>query len=378
MIRKLLNLLLLITIPATVFGQFEGTDTSGVSLLFIGDIMGHDEQIWSAEDRQTHTYSYDDVFQYIKPVISDADLAIANFEVTLAGPPYSGYPQFSSPAALAAACRNAGIDCLVTANNHAADKGKRGIDGTIARLDSLGIQHTGTFVSSAARDSLTPLILVKKGWKFAVLNYTFSTNGITVPSPCIVNMLEKEVVANDIAKAKNLKPDAVILFLHWGTEYDTVPSAAQRSLAAFFLDRGADIIIGSHPHVVQRMEWVRGDSSGKDKPVFYSLGNFVSNQRRSGTDGGAMVRITMREENGRLAIADAGYCLTWVYAPIVNYRKKFYILPCEEYAKMPGFFANPADYQKMNNFIRGTGSMLRRQNINVGEIFPASVNGSNR
>ena len=85
--------------------------------------MGHDEQIWSAENRETHLYNYDDVFKYIKPVISDADVAIANFEVTLAGPPYSGYPQFSSPAALALACKNAGIDYLVTANNHAAAHG---------------------------------------------------------------------------------------------------------------------------------------------------------------------------------------------------------------------------------------------------------------
>ncbi len=86
--------------------------------MFIGDIMGHDEQIWSAENRETHTYNYDDVFSYIKPIISEADIAIANFEVTLAGPPYKGYPQFSSPAALAVACQNAGIDYLVTANNH--------------------------------------------------------------------------------------------------------------------------------------------------------------------------------------------------------------------------------------------------------------------
>ena len=111
--------------------------------------MGHDEQIWSAENRETHTFNYDDVFRYIKPVISEADIAIANFEVTLGGPPYMGYPQFSSPPALAAACKNAGIDYMVTANNHAADRGKKGIAGTINRLDSLGIPHTGTFLNSA-------------------------------------------------------------------------------------------------------------------------------------------------------------------------------------------------------------------------------------
>ena len=139
-----------------------------ISLLFIGDIMGHDEQIWSAENRETHTYNYDDVFQYIKPVITEADIAIANFEVTLDGMPYIGYPQFSSPAALASACKNAGIDYFADANNHAADRGKSGIINTIARLDSIGIPHTGTFLNQAQRDSLYPLMINKSGASIAL------------------------------------------------------------------------------------------------------------------------------------------------------------------------------------------------------------------
>ena len=136
-----LTVILLFLLPASIIlkSQVIPTPDNEISLLFIGDIMGHDEQIWSAENRETHTYNYDDVFRYIKPVISEADIAIANFEVTLAGPPYKGYPQFSSPADLAVACRNAGIDYLVTANNHAADRGKNGIISTINKLDSLGI-----------------------------------------------------------------------------------------------------------------------------------------------------------------------------------------------------------------------------------------------
>ena len=200
----------------------------------MGDIMGHNEQISSAENRETHTFNYDSVFQYIKPVISEADIAIANFEVTLAGPPYTGYPQFSSPAALAAACKNAGIDYLVTANNHAADRGKKGIIGTINRLDSIGIPHTGTFLNTACRDSLYPLMIQKNGISFALLNYTYGTNGIVVPEPVIVDSLDKQVITNDINKAKEKKADFIILFLHWGTEYDTVPSKSQTELAGYF------------------------------------------------------------------------------------------------------------------------------------------------
>ena len=262
-----------------------------LSLLFIGDIMGHDEQIWSAENRETHTFDYDDVFRYIKPVISEADIAIANFEVTLAGPPYMGYPQFSSPPALAAACKNAGIDYMVTANNHAADRGKNGITGTINRLDSLGIPHTGTFLNSSSRDSLYPLMIKKNGISIALLNYTYGTNGIKVPEPVIVNILEKNVITEDIKKAKSANPDITILFLHWGTEYDTVPSKIQTDLAEYFFSLGVDLVIGSHPHVLQKMVWAKNANGGKDGIVVYSMGNFVSNQRKPKTDGGAIVRI---------------------------------------------------------------------------------------
>ncbi|HEX2974536.1 MAG TPA: CapA family protein, partial [Bacteroidales bacterium] len=161
-----------------VKAQLQSVSCDSISLLFIGDIMGHDGQIASAEDRQTHAYKYDTVFSYIKNVISDADVAIANLEVTLDGKPYMGYPQFSSPASLASACKNAGIDYLVNANNHAADRGKRGIRNTIARLDSLGIPHTGTYLSKESRDTLSPLMIRKNNFNIALLNYTYATNGI--------------------------------------------------------------------------------------------------------------------------------------------------------------------------------------------------------
>lgn len=351
-------------------------DKSGrqpLSLLFIGDIMGHDEQIWSAENRQTGAYSYDDVFKYIRKDISEADFATANFEVTLAGKPYSGYPTFSSPVELAVAAFNAGIDCFVTANNHAADRGNRGILKTIYRLDSLKIPHTGTFASPAARDTLYPLIIEKKGWSIALLNYTYATNGIKVPQPVIVNMLDRETVAADIKEAKSKNPDLIILFLHWGTEYDTIPSKQQVDMADYFLGCGADLIIGSHPHVLQKMVLKNGNSDLNEKPVVYSLGNFVSNQIKPKTDGGAMVRIEIEESGGVKRISAAGYYLTWVFTPIENYRKRFFVLPCPRFENKPEFFANQADYQKMRKFITSSRRFLNKQNIGFSEIESASA-----
>lgn len=366
-LRSVLLLFLCVSSFVQVRSQNKVTSGDSLSLLFIGDIMGHDEQIWSAENRETHLYNYEDVFKYIKPVISEADIAIANFEVTMAGSPYIGYPQFSSPAALAAACKNAGIDYLVTANNHAADRGTKGITGTINRLDSLGIPHTGTFLNSACRDSLSPLIINKNGVSIALLNYTFSTNGIKVPDPVIVNMLDKELITRDVNKAKSKKADFIILFLHWGTEYDTIPSKSQTDMAEYFQSIGVDLVIGSHPHVLQKMIRTKNTVSGNEDVVVYSLGNFVSNQRKPKTDGGSMVRVGLKRKGDKYIISNAGYYLIWVYTPIVNYRKKFFILPCSEFESKPDFFDKPEAFQLMKKFISDSRKLLNEQNINVKE-----------
>jgi len=359
--------LLLLVCSISISQESEG-ERAGISLLFIGDIMGHDDQIRSAFDSTKGVYDYDDVFQYVKGIISEADLAVANLEVTLAGAPYRGYPAFSSPAALAGSCHNAGIDILATANNHAADRGKKGINETIRRLDSLGIMHTGTFTGQMEKDSLYPMLIERDGFRFALLNCTYGTNGIKVPPPVIVNMLVKDEVSKDIAGALNKDPDVVILFLHWGTEYDTIPSADQKELAEHFSKQGASLIIGSHPHVIQRMEWEKSDTSGKERLVAYSLGNFVSNQRKLRTDGGVILRIDLAREADSVFILNAGYYLTWVYTPVEDGKKKFYILPCSEFENRPEFFPRREDYEKMKTFIRNSRKLLGAQNKGIGEV----------
>jgi len=369
MLRKAIITVCFIYLPVSILGQGFAVSEQRLSLLFMGDIMGHDSQIWAAEDLATHTYNYDEVFSYIKPLISEADLAIANLEVTLAGPPYKGYPQFSSPAALAVACKNAGIDCLVTANNHSADRGKRGISGTIFRLDSIGMPHTGTFTDQASKDKLQPLILTRNGISVAILNYTYGTNGINVPAPLIVNMLDKNFVSGDIEKAKAVNPDLIVLLLHWGTEYDTVPSPGQTAMAEYFLSKGADLVIGSHPHVIQKMVWYNDGSPLRNKAVVYSLGNFLSNQRKPRTDGGSMVRIELVKDGGRMKITSAGYYLTWVYTPMLKYQKRFYILPCSEFENRSSFFAKESEYEQMKTFIKDSRTLLNKQNVSFREYI---------
>src|SRR5690606_23422672 len=242
-------------------------DTTRLSLLFAGDVMGHDSQIASAYDPVKKTYDYASCFQFVKPYVDSADLAIANLEVTLAGPPYKGYPQFSSPDQLAMTLKDIGFDALVTANNHSVDRGRKGIERTIHILDSLGIPHTGTFRDSASKAASTPLILEKNGFRLALLNYTYGTNGIAVPKPNIVNPLDTALIRADLIAAKAAAPDVIIVFTHWGEEYASMPNKKQKDLAEFCFNHGAQLVIGAHPHVVQPMEWRKE----KNQFVAYSL-----------------------------------------------------------------------------------------------------------
>lgn len=364
---------LLIMSSLSISCKAQTTSSEKITLLFIGDIMGHKQQIWSAEDSVSHTYNYDSVFTYIKPAISEADIAIANFEVILAGPPYSGYPVFNSPPALAAACKHAGIDCLVTANNHSTDRSSRGIKGTIISLDSLGIPHTGTFLNSEERDSLYPLIIKKNGFSIAILNYTYGTNGVEVKKPFLVNSIDKKFIAEDIAKARSKNAGIIIVFLHWGKEYSSTPLQEQYDLSEYIFDEGADIIIGSHPHVLQKMIWIKDDpAKGKGRLTAYSLGNFVSGQRRPGTEGGAMVRVEIKKKD-QASITNANYYLTWVYTPVEKQKKKFYVIPCSEYENKPTFFATPEHYNRMKKFMNESRSLLYSQNSNFYEMI---YNGS--
>ncbi|HLN55626.1 MAG TPA: CapA family protein [Bacteroidales bacterium] len=364
--RYLLIVAMIFIIP--VARAQENDSLKKITLLFVGDIMGHDTQIASALDTETGKYNYESVFRYIKPVLSDADVTIANLEVTLAGPPYKGYPQFSSPAAIAAACADAGIDYFVLANNHAVDRGGKGILSTINKLDSLGIPHTGSYRNMEERDSLSPLMIRRNGFSLALLNYTYATNGLIVPEPLIIDSLDRDLVDRDIEKAKSKNADAIVLFVHWGTEYDTVPSASQAEMAGHFLEKGADLVIGSHPHVIQKMAWVKQPGK-KDGIAVFSLGNFISNQRKPKTDGGSLVKIELTKKADSLIITNAGYYLTWVYTPVENTRLRFYVLPCSEFEKRPEFINDEAQRNMMFRFIRESRELLNSQNTGIREYI---------
>jgi poly-gamma-glutamate capsule biosynthesis protein CapA/YwtB (metallophosphatase superfamily) len=359
--KKISIYILLALVAHTVTAQ----DTTRLSLMFLGDIMQHDSQISDAYDHAKKTYDYDPCFQYIKNYTQSVDLAIANLELTLAGPPYRGYPQFSAPDALLTGLQNMGLDVLVTANNHCVDTGKKGLERTIRMLDSLKIPHTGTFTNEEEKVLNHPLMVKRNGFNLAILNYTFSTNGLPVSSPNIVNRIDTAVIRRDLQKAKSLKPDLITVFFHWGNEYESLPSPWQKIVAEHSFKNGAQLVIGAHPHVIQPMEW-RKD---KNQLIVYSLGNFVSGQRKRYTDGGAMVRIQLEkisnDDSSVTTIDTANYLLQWVYR---DAEKNYYMIPVSRFENAADSPIKGVDnIDAFSTFISDSRELLSKNNIGIQE-----------
>ena len=348
-----------------VSGPFQSQE---VSFLFMGDIMGHGPQIRSAYQNSEKKYNYDKVFEPLDDIISSVDFAVANLEVTLAGPPYMGYPQFSSPDELAEACKNNGVDVLVTANNHSCDRKNSGVIRTVEVLDSFKILHTGTFKDEKKRDRENLLILSKKGIKVGLLNYTYGTNGIPFSTPAYVNMLDSSLIKQDVINARKKKLDKLIVFVHWGYEYRDFPNSYQKKFNTFFNEIGVDVVIGSHPHVLQPM--IYKIENNKEFLTVFSLGNFVSNQRESRKDGGAMFRLSFEKKGGKVYISRKEYVLTWVHKFMDDGKYQYQILPCAKAKYNERYFSEKNDFQKMNLFLVNSRKHLNNNNKSVKEGVP--------
>jgi poly-gamma-glutamate synthesis protein (capsule biosynthesis protein) len=325
-----------------VFAVFSRAFADGetLRLIFAGDLMGHITQINAAQrEAGGKGYDYNPVYQHLKPYFSGADLSVINLEHTLGGEPYTGYPEFSSPDESMFAIKDAGFDLIATANNHSLDRSKKGLERTVAVLDSMGLKHFGIYRDAAERESRYPLIVEKNGIKMAFLNYTYGTNSLVEKAPNIVNRIDTAQIAADIAKAKRSSPDAIIAFMHWGAEYENVENKEQRGQAAFLARNGVNLIIGGHPHVVQPFGKVAAPAGADSVPVIYSLGNFVSNQRRRYTDGGVIFDVSLRKSGGKIKVVDYGYMPFWVYRFIKDGGNAYRLLPecgkdeppCNEY-----------------------------------------------
>ncbi|RHJ82532.1 CapA family protein [Parabacteroides sp. AM08-6] len=343
----------------------QGNDT--LTILFAGDAIMHQTQIDNT--RRGDTFDLSGYFPLLEREIKAADISVVNMEVPLGGKPYSGYPVFSAPTDFAVALQRAGFNFFLLANNHCLDKRTNGLVRTIQILDSLGIRHTGTYLDQAHRAHTYPMLLRKNGFRIIMLNYTYSTNGFQVEAPRIVNYIDKKQMEIDIAEAKLFNPDFIIANMHWGVEYNQLPSAEQRDLADWLIEQGVDLVMGGHPHVIQPME-IRKDKDGTPTHlVVYSLGNLVSNMSLINTDGGALLKVTLARKGLKRYIVSAEYALVFNERYQNDRGKKdMHILPAPRPVDGTGNIL-PVHNPVWERFLKSSRSLLQKHNIGVEEYF---------
>ena len=289
--------------------------SESIKLVSVGDIMFHDSQIQTT-DSHPSGYFFEDSMALIKPYLEEADLAIGNFESTSTpSSNYRGYPTFNSPVESLDAIKDTGFDILSTINNHTLDSGRQGVIDTYNAVVERDMIPLGT-KTEPAQESLKNV--ERDGIKLGFLAYTYGFNGLDPylseeEHEYMVSSINEEKMEKEIKSSVELDNDFTIVMIHWGDEYQTSPSEEQRNLAHKMVEWGADIILGSHPHVVQEHEMI------DDSFVIYSMGNFVSNQRLETlddieTERGLMIEFTLEKnfETNEKTIAAINYEPLWV------------------------------------------------------------------
>lgn len=293
-------------------------DITNITLCAVGDILVH-EGVYNSGANSDGTRNYDHIFTHMKDYVSGFDVAMLDQETILGGTSIGelkGFPEFNSPQEFADAEVNAGFDVFLQATNHALDMGFAGIKSDLAYWREHFPETVVTGIADSEEVANTIPIVERSGYKIAILNYTFSTNGIAIPSnaPWCIRMLESYQVQSDFDQARELGADAFIVCPHWGTEYAATPDDYQLKWARRFVDYGATAIIGCHPHVLQPVEWYES-SEGKRVPVYWSTGNFTSSQTGKDRMVGGLARLTLTfDEESGCVVSEAGL------TPVVNHR----------------------------------------------------------
>ena len=278
-------------------------EVTTVKISFVGDLMVHQRQLLEAKKKareagdrtqeQREAYDFSSVFEPVKKELMRADYLIGNLETVFAGKeiPYNGSPPFNSPDEFAYALREAGFDMVTTANNHSFDWGEKGLLRTLDILDKAGLAHSGSYRSKEERNDVE--IKEIQGINFAFLSYCYGLNSrqLALEKNYLVNILNKKEIKNDIEKARLKGADFIIMLPHMGDEYALEAGKEWRDWADFMIESGADAVIASHPHIVQPIIF-------EDYVIAYSLGNFLSSQRKEGTDTGIILSLAF-EKNDR-------------------------------------------------------------------------------
>lgn len=314
-----------------------------MSLVMVGDALIHDS-IYKDAYIGDNNYIFLDMFTDIGEIIKDFDLRYYNQETIIGGKDLglSNYPLFNSPDEIGSDLVKTGFNMVSLANNHSLDKGVQGLEYSINFWNNMeGVITAGSYKSNEDRDN--PKIYEMNGIKYAFLSYTVSTNGLNIPEgyEYLVNVYSDEIVKNDIESVEN-DVDVIIVAMHWGDEYTHIPTYEEKRIAMYLSSLGVNLIIGSHPHVIQPVDYV-GDTL-----VIYSLGNFISSQRSLGLNKiiGLMVGLNITVDDEKVTFDNINYELLYTYD---NGYKDFKVIP----------------FSKLNNDILNNYEQIKEEYMNI-------------
>ncbi len=341
-----------------------------IRIAAVGDLMCHSPQF-----RYSHvskdSFDFVPVFRYINKYLTDADFTMGNLETITAGKEnkYSGYPKFNSPDEFISAVKTAGFNLVTTSNNHSLDRGEFGINRTISQLIKNNLNYTGTFTSQKDRDSIR--IFNIKGIKTAFLSYSYGTNGNPIPDgkKYLINIIDYDLIQKDITHARQLGAELIIVYYHFGDEYKREPSSIQITTVNRTIEMGADIILGGHPHVLEPAVYFKTHNAKLDTGfAVYSLGNFLSNQRKRYTDGGTILylNITKNTNTDSLWISSVEFLPTWIYRGQTDHGREYLILPAKNEQDYP--FLHQSDKRQRQTSFDDTRYILHKYTSQIHTV----------
>src|ERR1035437_2987530 len=330
--------------------QLSPDSTKTITFSFVGDLMCHEPETDFASVGK-NTFDYKPFFREVKKFLTSTDFTVGNLETTLSGREnkFSGYPLFNTPDEFLDALKDAGFNFLITSNNHCLDRGKKGIIRTIDKIHEKGLISTGTNKSPYDRDSIR--IIEKNGIRTAILAYTFGVKGnyLSQNEKYMVNFIDTSVIKNDILSARTKNTDLIIVYFHFGNEDLRRPSDYQNEIIKKTISYGAGLIICRHPHVIQPMEYfLTKDSKLKEGFIAYSLGNFITNQRKRYSDCGVILNFSVsKTPAGDITLSNVGYLPTWVFKGRTDKKDEFVILPADTSVSKLPFYLSKSDKVKL-------------------------------
>lgn len=351
-------LLILLTL-AGAFSPARAEDGAVNKVVFrcLGDFVIH-EKVYQAAQTAEGGYDFRPMLAPVADLIGDADYTVANVEGVMgASDVYSGYPRFSTPIELMDALQDAGVDMLTMANNHSLDCDFEGLVAQMDACDARGMDYIGA--ARSAEDKRTPQIREINGIRIGFLNYTTNINGRDeakanrdTASFSVNNIFTNSNFDEDAQALRDAGAEAIVAFMHWGVEYQRTPHSEQEALTARLVRAGVDVIVGCHPHVIQRCYWREGVRNVDGQPqrtlMLYSMGNFLSNQRSRYQNCGIIFEFTLEKDaDGKITVHSPGYIPVYVWCEETKTDCTYQVLATERYLDAAPEGMSKEEYARM-------------------------------